>query len=395
MKILLVVTKGDLGGAQNRLAELARIFTEKGHEVSVAFGSGKYLEEKLGANNISIHHFTHLRRSRNPLKIIFFVREMKRFLEQNPFDVVHFNSSNTLAGALGARLSKALSSESEITGASVKPHTVFTFRGLSMLDPDAAGSKLVKIIYLLYFKIFLRYIDTPVFQCEKNFTDAKKMRLVKAGSVVYPGLDPEKMNFYEREKARKMLSEQTGVSLSKHFILGSIGRLSPEKNHAFLLKVFPQILERIPEAVLVIIGGGREKEKLQQMILEKGLQEKIFLLGSVEEAFRYNNAFDCFVLPSRYEGISVALSEALFSDVPVLVSNVGGNSELVGGEEDSLFTIDNEEQFLKKLLQVKNADEKEKERQCKIRRILREKINLENTANQYLALYRGPIPAEE
>ena len=122
MNILLVITKGDVGGAQVVVYNMARALKEKGHIVTVGMGEGEFLKNKLEEINIPVHIFKNLKRTNNPFKNIKFIFEIKKYLDKNQFDIVHFNSSNSLFGAIGAKISKN------------KIKTIFTFHGLSILD---------------------------------------------------------------------------------------------------------------------------------------------------------------------------------------------------------------------------------------------------------------------
>ena len=332
MKILICITHGNIGGATNFVFWLAKGLKENGIEVKVGFGEGEYLKGKLEKEKIEFVNFKWLKRTHNPLSNFLFIFEIKKFLDKEKFDVCHFNSTNALFGAVGAKISKS------------KPKTIFTIHGLSILDPNYKKSLWLKPIYWLIFKFLLSFVDVPVFGCNKNLEDAKKLKLVKNGVVIYNGIpEPE---FLEREIARKFFEEKIKVDLKDKFLIGSIGRLDYSKNYEFLINVFPEILKIKPEAVAIIVGEGPERKKLENLIEKANLKEKIFLIGELKDASKYLKAFDLFVLPSRYEGLSMTLIEALFAQIPILASNVGGNKEIVG--ENFVFELNNKNDFLSK-----------------------------------------------
>jgi len=331
MKILIVITHGKIGGATNFVFWLAKGLKEKGIEVKVGFGEGEYLKEKLEKEKIEFVNFKWLKRTHNPLSNLFFIFEIKKFLDKEKFDACHFNSTNALFGAIGAKLSKS------------KPKTIFTFHGLSILDRNYKKQIYLKPLYWLIFKFLLKFVDLPVFVCKENFEQAKKIKLIKNGIVIYNGI-PE-AEFLEREVARKFFEEKIKVDLKEKFLIGSIGRLDYSKNYEFLIEVFPEILKIKPNAICLIIGEGKERKKYEKLIERFGLKEKIFLIGEIENASKYLKGFDLFVLPSRYEGLSITLIEALFSQIPILASDVGGNKEIVG--ENNVFC--SKEDFLKKI----------------------------------------------
>jgi glycosyltransferase involved in cell wall biosynthesis len=372
MKVLLVITKGELGGAQQFVLDLARGLKERGVGVEVGYGRGNYLPVELAEAGISTKRFRYLQRSRNPFLTILFAAELYFFLKKNAFDVVHFNSSNTLVGGMAAKRSCQ----------SIR--TVFTLHGLSMLDPGYRTWRLVKYMYRQYFRFFLQWVDLPVFVSRTNYDLARSIGLVKSGQVVHNGIDPARLDFLSSGDARQHLADRIGADIGNVFLIGSIGRLSYAKNYEFLIRVFPRLLKIYPQAHLIIIGEGEKRREYEAVIEQNNLAENVFLAGAIPEARRYLKAFDIFVLPSRYEGLSITLAETLFAGVPVLASNVGGNREILS--EEMLYQFDNRTEFIDKfawLMEVENREMvistmKERAKQ----------FDAYKTTDNYLRLYR-------
>jgi glycosyltransferase involved in cell wall biosynthesis len=342
MKVLIIITHGNIGGATNFVFYLAKGLKENGVEVKVGFGKGEYLKEKLEKEKIEFVNFKWLKRTHNPFSNLFFVFEIKNFLDKEKFDICHFNSTNALFGAIGTKFSKS------------KPKTVFTIHGLSILDPNYKKNFWLKPIYWLIFKFSLSFVDIPVFVSNKNLKDAKKLKLVKNGIVIYNGIpEPE---FLEKEIARKFFEEKIKINLENKFLIGSIGRLDYQKNYEFFIKIFPEILKIKPEAIAIIVGEGPERKELESLIKKTNLKEKIFLIGELKDASKYIRAFDLFILPSRYEGLSITLIETLFAQILILASDVGGNKEIVG--EDFVFELDNKTDFLLKFKMILESSPK-------------------------------------
>jgi len=84
------------------------------------------------------------------------------------------------------------------------------------------------------------------------------------------------------------------------------------------------------KCLFAIIGEGTEKKKLEDRIQKLGLADIFKLLGNVPDASRYLKAFDAFILPSRKEGFPYTLLEALQAGLPIIATDVGGNSEAIG-----------------------------------------------------------------
>jgi glycosyltransferase involved in cell wall biosynthesis len=342
MKILLVITKGEIGGAQVAVLNIAKQLRLKGMDVGIGSGEGAYLAQEAAKSDIPIIRFKWLKRTHNPLINIFYINELRKFLNHNRYDAVHFHSSNALIGGLGARWSKN------------SPKTVFTFHGLSMLDENYEAGKAVKYFYYLYFKFFLSYIDKKIFVCQRDYDAARKQKLVSAGTVIHNSLDISDTDFLPIGTVKSELENLLNISLGGKYLIGSIGRLAYPKNYEFLIGVFPKILEIKQNAVLIIIGGGPEKQKYQELIDKSGLGSSIFLAGAINDAFRYLKSFDLFVLPSIYEGLSLTLIETLAAGRPILASRVGGNQELLENSPDQLYELNNQTDFLEKFKQLVN-----------------------------------------
>jgi glycosyltransferase involved in cell wall biosynthesis len=339
MKILLVITKAEVGGAQMSVLNLARELKARGHEITVGFGDGDFLPAELDKEQIAYVRFRNLKRTHNPLTNLFFIAEIKKFLVGRNFSTAHFNSSNALFGAIGVKL------------ADRKIKTIFTFRGMSVLDEHYKKNGFLKIIYYWLFKFLLLFVDQPVFVCRENLEKFGQGRLTKKGILIYNGLDPEKLEFLPKAEARIDLARKIKTSLNGKYIIGSIGRKEYAKNYEFLINIFPAILKIKPEAVAIIIGDG--SENFCATIKTKPLDDKFFILGNIPYADRIIKAFDLFVLPSRYEGLSVTLLEALFAGARILTTRVGGNPEAVGCEEE-LYELDDQADFLAKFKQLQD-----------------------------------------
>jgi glycogen synthase len=149
MKVLICITNGNIGGATNFVFWLAKGLKERGIEVRVGFGEGEYLKEKLEKEKIEFVNFEWLKRTHNPLSNLFFIFEIKKFLDKEKFDVCHFNSTNALFGAISAKISKS------------KPKTVFTIHGLSILDPNYKKNFWLKPFYWFILNFYFLLLIFP------------------------------------------------------------------------------------------------------------------------------------------------------------------------------------------------------------------------------------------
>lgn len=110
-------------------------------------------------------------------------------------------------------------------------------------------------------------------------------------------------------------------SLEDRFVVGNIGRLEKQKNQLFLIDVFFELLKFKPNAFLIIIGDGELEVELHEKLHQLGLDEKCLILTSKDvgvrgEVAKYYSLFDCFVLPSLYEGLPTVGVEAQIASLP-------------------------------------------------------------------------------
>lgn len=333
MKILSIITHGNIGGATNVVYNLATGFKKQGIPVSVGFGmDSEYLHEKLTTSEIPAITFKHLKRTHNPFSMLYFILELRTFLKKNPYTIVHFHSSNSISGALGVKLIDK------------NIRTIFTFHGLSVLDRNYRLFIPIKWAYRLFFKLFLKFIDESIFVSKEDLHEAKRLGLIKTGRVIYNGLPTSNLYFLPKEEARSELEKYLNINLKNSFVIGSIGRLSYQKNYEFLIRVFPYILNIKKDTTCIVIGEGEKRTLYKELIEKNGVKNKFFLAGELPNAAQYLKAFDIFILPSRYEGHAITLIECLFANVPVLATNVGGNKEFINSA--SLYGLNNTREFL-------------------------------------------------
>jgi glycosyltransferase involved in cell wall biosynthesis len=107
------------------------------------------------------------------------------------------------------------------------------------------------------------------------------------------------------------------------------GRLAPEKGLDVLIDAWPAVRESFPSARLTIVGEGPERPALEGRIANLGLGVAIDLPGAVENPSDVLRGCDLFVLPSREEGMSIALLEAMAMGVPLVATSIPGNRRLV------------------------------------------------------------------
>ena len=143
--------------------------------------------------------------------------------------------------------------------------------------------------------------------------------------IVYNGVDPPPQITRE-----KRLSLRRSFSfVEQDFVVGTVGRLNSIKNIPMLIASVGMASGNIPNLRCLIVGGGEEYQALEATIVEQDLSECVKLSGFRTDAVELTQCMDLFVLSSLSEGTSIALLEAMAAGVPVAVTAVGGNPEIV------------------------------------------------------------------
>ncbi len=161
--------------------------------------------------------------------------------------------------------------------------------------------------------------------------------------LIYNGVD---LSRYDRLEACCTLPEEYGFPVGSPLV-GIVARLEPEKGHTTLLDAWPQVLTRVPEARLLIVGEGTLRETLETQAEDLGLLgepcegdhcvgtrharpgAKVVFTGRRDDVPSVTAAMDVAVLPSYREALGLAILEAMALSRPVVATNVGGIPEMV------------------------------------------------------------------
>jgi len=137
---------------------------------------------------------------------------------------------------------------------------------------------------------------------------------------------------------------------SGEIVIGSVGRLSEEKGYENLIRAFKWILDDGIKARLVLVGEGKLKEALINLSYELGLNERVYFAGLRRDVPNLLKMMDIFVLPSKWEGLPIALLEAMYVGLPIIASRVGGIPEVVEDGREGFLINPGDAEELKKAL---------------------------------------------
>lgn len=191
-------------------------------------------------------------------------------------------------------------------------------------------------------KITARLTKPHFAACSQYVKKSFQRRLSLSGSqikVIYNGIDPAFLECAagEAQQIRRDLEIPKDA-----FVYVTVGRIDIMKNHALLLRVFPQVLARVPQAYLVIVGTGVLEQELKELADTLRISQRVQFLGRREDVGACLEMADVFVFPTLLEGHPLALVEAMFKELPCVVSDIEVLREVLTDNETGLLFNPNE-----------------------------------------------------
>lgn len=307
MKILYVTTISNTVNAF--LIPHIKSLIGEGHQVDIAFNIDQEINAEIFEVGCKVHQ---LPLQRSPLKRDNFraYRILKNIIISEGYDIVH---THTPVASVIVRLACR----------NLKNVRVFyTAHGFHFYK----GAPIIN--WLVYFPIenwLARYTDTLITINKEDYERAKSK--FKARCVKYiPGVGIDVGNYSNLIIDRNLKRNEIGVPQDS-FILLSVGELNNNKNHEIVIRALAEIKDK--NIHYIICGQGPLEGKLRSIISEHNLDNNIHILGYRNDIAEVCKASDLFVFPSFREGLSVALMEAMACGMPVICSNIRGNSDLI------------------------------------------------------------------
>ena len=183
-----------------------------------------------------------------------------------------------------------------------------------------AGNEIGRDTLKRFLRLFAKVFPTDYFACsEKAGRWMFGNKTFDAGRVFVMKNATDFSRFRSNDEETEILKRQLG--LEDKFVVGHVGRFTYAKNHGFLLNVFGEISRKKSNAILLLVGDG----ELHQLIVDKvnamGLDEKVVFAGKVSNPETYYSLADVMIIPSVFEGLSLATIESQIAGVPAIVSD--------------------------------------------------------------------------
>ena len=188
---------------------------------------------------------------------------------------------------------------------------------------------------------------------------------------------------------RKKLRENIGLS-ENDFVIGSVGRLDPIKNYPLLLKALAEAKQKNGSLKALLVGSGPDLSTLQELAETLHLKEDVIFPGYRKDATELLQCMDLFILCSFSEGTSMALLEAMASGIPAVVTEVGGNPELITNNQNGWVVRSEDQKALTgAILEAFNNPEKRRMMAEKSRVLFQTSFEFDAMLSSYSQLYQA------
>lgn len=194
---------------------------------------------------------------------------------------------------------------------------------------------------------------------------------------------------HKRDNISKMTLP--GMS-SKTKIVGTVGNLYPVKGQIHLLRAIPLILQECPDVIFLFAGRGQLEETLKSEAADLGIRDHVRFLGFVSDVPGLLNVLDVFTLPSLVECFPLSVLEAMAHAVPPVVTDVGGNREIIKeGETGYIVPPANPKALAENIIRLLKDKELAKSMGERASEEVQRKFSLETMLSQYEGLYNSLI----
>lgn len=295
------------GGTEKHLHELACEMIRAGFRVSVfTFQKGDFAREFIADPRI---HYSCLDVTRiYNVKGLLTILRLADYIRSQRVDILQtFHTASDLVGPLASVLSLkrpvVLSSRRDL-GYTKSPRHIKMQRLINRyVDGILANSCAVKIAL----------VDQEAYQFEKI-------------KVIYNGIHTNR--FFRSEKKSLKLAKKYHIPLGG-CIIGSVGNIRPVKGFDRMVEVAIRLCKRYPDVYFVHAGEGADRGLLEDLCKTAGIENQFKFLGNQECIPELLSLLDVYMQPSRSEGFSNSILEAMASELPVVATRVGGNLEIV------------------------------------------------------------------
>lgn len=325
--VLELIDGGFIGGGQTHILSLVKGL-DPGKFISVIAASPGAFEKLVrdsGFEFMSIN-LGRMYSSRN-------LKELDRIVRENNIDIIH--SHGGVAG-MYSRFHKKKIGTAKV---------IHTFHGIHYIR---SGNPLRKHLTHAVEEYLVPFGDRYICVSEADLALAVKLNITASErtEVINNGIN---LSVFAGREKDKVLMDQLGLN-HDDLVIGMISRFDHQKNQRFILNNVRQLLNDNRRVKILLAGSGKYLAACKAVASAGGISDRVIFTGEITNPEKYYSLIDIFVFPSMWEGLSIALIEAMASGRCILASNIDANWELITDESNGLlFDLDNPREYMEKL----------------------------------------------
>ena len=291
--------------------------------------------------------FYHIPRPSHPIS---YAKSLKDILNQTEYAAVHFNMS--YANFIPIIIARWIGAKRII----MHSHS-------TAIDDRRDGIRFAKIIIHKLGRHLMNYMADEYLACSSlaaqwmypaSILQSKRYHMAKNA------IDVSKYNY--NSHVRSDVRCKLRISANT-FVIGHVGRFTYQKNHEFLIDVFKKVHQKVKDSVLLLIGEGPDEDIIKQKVKELKLNDNVIFLGRRNDVPKLFQAMDCFVLPSRFEGLPIVGIEAQAAGLPCVFSTAI-TAEASVSDEVVFTSLDDMSHWISNILATSTKQRKACEKSC-------------------------------
>ena len=312
IKLLHVITHLPIGGAQDNTLYTVELLNKDKYDISLSCNlNGELVSRAKKVKHLKLYDVPNLRREVSIINDIRAFLYLYKLIKKENFTIIHTHSSKAgFLGRVAAMLNKT-------------PIVIHTIHGFAFHD---YMNSFKKNIFIYLEKLSAKWTHGLV-----TVSNLNKKKVVDLGIApieklknIYSGIDLTLFINEKNDQFRKELNLD-----SNHLLLGSVGRLSNQKDPITMIEAFSIVSKNFPNAHLTLVGEGELRDEILIKIDQLQLNGRVHLTGNKNDPWKIYHSLDLFIMSSIYEGLGRSITEALSCGVPVVCTRVEGVPEIV------------------------------------------------------------------
>ena len=378
VKIINLLSRMNIGGPSVHTVLLTKYLDDKNFTsmlvsgtLSEGEGDMSYLVDQYQIEHRSIKT---LQREISPVDDIKAIIELYKIFKKEKPQIVHTNLAKAgMVGRLAAWLAGI-------------PVILHTYHGHVF---SGYFSSLKTSIYILIER-FMALLSTSVISVsemiKKDICSVYKITSEKKVSVIPLGFELEKMESLDQYRGtfRNQFSIPQDVP-----VIGIVGRITGIKNHQLFVDIANLLLNQNRNTHFLIIGDGELRDEIDKKVRTLGIEDRVHFTGWINETAKMYADLDLMLLTSINEGTPVTVIEAMYYEIPVISSDVGGLSDLIeDGKTGYLIKSFNPEDYIPVMIKLLESDQERKKISLASHNFITENFNVSRLINDMSTLYK-------